>query len=202
MDQISASAVVHRDLRVLNQRAERDLKNKLIMLDRQYRITVKILLQRRDSLKHDQNRVVMVKVCEPKAIVNIAIKEIVEHGIQIRRDDWRHCSGKVQPRLSEGSEFRGQICSVSAPQSTDKPTGPLRYRGNIQRQVSLMQMKNIATIDSISEKELARQQQRVREEMESVKKLQREMLQNRVEAFIQSLRDKSGIEILETSERK
>jgi len=57
-----------------------------------------------------------------------------------------------------------------------------------------MQMKNIATIDSISEKELARQQQKAREDTERLKQLQWEALHTRVAAFIERLRDKDNVD--------
>ena len=59
-----------------------------------------------------------------------------------------------------------------------------------------MKMKNIATIDSISEKELARQQQKAREEVERLRKFQREALQTKVTAFIENLKDKIQMELI------
>lgn len=59
--------------------------------------------------------------------------------------------------------------------------------------MSLMQMKNIAAIDSISEKELAKQQLRTRQELERLKQFQMEVLQKRVLAFVESLKDKSNM---------
>ncbi|KAG7510976.1 hypothetical protein JOB18_037247 [Solea senegalensis] len=201
MDQIYRRPVPHRDLRVLNQKEDRDLQHKLSMLDKQYRYTLKMLQQRRDTLIREQGRVVMVKVCEPKAIVNIAMKEIGEHKTHVRgvhtSDGRRHYSSKSQHQ-HEGAELAQKNRSVSAPPASDKPTGPLRHRGNIRASVSLMQMRNIATIDSISEKELARQRQKACEEMDRVRRLQRETLHKRVAEFIISLRDKSDVEILET----
>lgn len=195
--------VPQRELRVLNQKEDRDLRHKLNMLDKQYRYTRKMLQQRRDSLMNEQRRVVMVKVCEPKATVNIAMKEIGEHknaeehfrGIHTS-DGGRLHSSKPQHH-SKGSEPVEQGRSISAPPpSSVKPTSPVRHRGNIQSNVSLLQMKNIATIDSISEKELVRQQQKAREELERVRQLQKENLHKRVTAFIESLKDKGSVEIL------
>ncbi|KAG8013155.1 hypothetical protein GBF38_021391 [Nibea albiflora] len=200
MDQRRRSDVPQRDLRVLNQKEDRELQHKLNMLDKQYRYTRKVLQQRRDSLIKEQSRVVMVKVCEPKATVTIAMKEIGEH-----KDAETHCRGvqtsdgrRLRSSVShhkKGSDPVEQSRSISAPPPSVKPASLVRRRGNIRSSLSLMQMKNIATIDSISEKELARQQQRAREEMEKLRQFQRETLHKRVVAFIEKLKDKTHHEI-------
>lgn len=202
MDEIYRSSVMQRELRVLNQKEDRDFKHKLNMLDKQYRYTRKILQQRRDSLIKEQRKVVMVKICESKATVNIAMKEIDEHLTAdthfrgIHTSDGRLYSNKYQDH-SKGSEQLEPRRWTSAQHPSVKATSSVRRRGTIQSSLSLMQMKNIAAIDSISEKELAKQQQKAREEMERLRQLQRETLHNRVTAFIESLKDKGNMEILE-----
>ncbi|XP_039992493.1 uncharacterized protein LOC120795072 [Xiphias gladius] len=202
MDQIYRRPVPHRELRVLNQKEDRDLRHKLNMLDRQYRYARKMLQQRRDWLINEQRRLGMVKVCEPKATVDIAMKEIGEHKGSETRVRGIHTSdgGRLYSRKSQyhnrGSEPVEQSRLTSAPPSSVKPTSPTRHRGNVQSNVSLMQMKNIATIDSISDRELARTQQRAREEMERVRQLQREAIHKRVTAFIESLKDSGNMKIL------
>ena len=59
------------------------------------------------------------------------------------------------------------------------------------------QMKNIASIDSISEKELIRKQQRAREEMKKLREFQTETLHQKVAAFIDKIKDKSNTQIQE-----
>lgn len=193
-----------RDVSVVNQREDRDLQHKLNMLDKQHRYTCKMLRQRRDSLVNEQSRVVMVKICEPKATVNIAMREIGEHKNAEANSRGLHTSdgrGRSSPRKPQdddkGSEQVEQSRTVSAPPASVKPTAPVRHRRNTRSVVSLMQMKNIATIDSISEKELARQRQKAQEEAERVRQLQTDMLHKRVTEFIQSLRDKVNVETLE-----
>lgn len=181
---------------MLNQKEDRDFKHKLNMLDKQFRYTQKMLKQRRDSLMKEQKKVVMVKVCEPKATVNIAMKEIDEHVSAETHFRGIHTSDGSRLCHNKGSELVEQTRSTSAPPMSVKPTSSVRHRGNIQSNVSLMQMKNIATIDSISEKELARQQQKAQEEMEKRRQLQMETLHTRVTAFIESLKDKGNVEIL------
>lgn len=147
----------------------------------------------------EHRRVVMVRKCEPKAIVSIAMIELKRHqtaerhyrGIQTS-EGTRSCSLK-SPSDTEGSELKEQSRSVSAPPPSTKPAVLVRRRSTIQSSVSLMQMKNIATIDSISEKELAKQQLRTREELERVKQFQKEVLQKRVLIFIESLKDKGNM---------
>lgn len=203
MDQsLRRAGVLQKDLRVLNQKEDRDLQHKLDMLDKQYRYTRKMLQQRRDSLIKEKRKVVMVKVCEPKATVNIAMEEIGEHnnaethfrGLQTS-DSRRLYSSKSQSHNNE-SALVEQSRSISAPPPSVKPASSVRHRGNIQSSLSLMQMKNIATIDSISEKELTRQQQKAQEEMERLRQFQRETLHKRVLAFIEMLKDKSNMQIL------
>ncbi|CAB1413656.1 unnamed protein product [Pleuronectes platessa] len=202
MDPVHRRAVLQRELRVLNQKAHRDLQQKLSTLDKQHRYTCRMLQQRRDSLIKEQRRVVMVKVCEPKATGSIAMKDIGEHRDTETRvrgvhtsDGRRLCSSKSKHHCDASEEVK-QSRSISAPPSTE-PMSPVRHRGYVQSNVSLMQMKNIATIDSISEKELARQQRKAREELERVRRLQRETLHKRVAAFIESMKDRSSVDILE-----
>lgn len=198
MDQnVISVSVLQKNVRVLNQKEDRSLQQKLNMLEKQYRYTHKMLQQRRDSLMREHRRVMLVQICEPKATVNIAMKEIGEQQkaeMHLRasqtREGRRFYSSKYH---NEGANQVEQGRSISAPLPPPvKPASPVRRRGYIQSSLSLMQMKNIANIDSISEKELARQQRETREEMERMKELQREMLQKKVTAFIEMLKDKSN----------
>ena len=189
--------VLQRNLRVQNQKEDSSLQQKLNMLEKQYRYTHKMLQQRRDLLTREHRRVTLVKICEPKATVNIAMREIGEQqraAMHLRSSQTsegrRFYSSKYH---NEGSNQVEGGRSISAPlPSPVKPASPVRRRGYMQSSVSLMQMKNIANIDSISEKELARQQRETWEEMEKRKELQREMLQKKVTAFIEMLKDKSN----------
>jgi len=184
------AGALQRDLKVLNQKEERDLQHRLTALDRQYRYTRKRLQQRRDSLVAELSRVGMVKVVEPQATVNIAMREIGERTFQIP-DGRRSHSSKSQYH-DGGLEPAASSRSISAPAA--QPAGSVRRRGRVQSSVSLMQMKDIAAIDSISEKELARRQRREREDREQLRQIQREALRNRVAAFIESLREKRDME--------
>lgn len=190
--------VLQRNLRVLNKKEDRNLQQKLNMLEKQYRYTHKMLQQRRDSLMREHRRVMLVKVCEPKATVNIAMKEIGEqqrvemHIRAIQTSEGRRFfSSKCQ---SEGSKQVERGRSISAPlPPSDTPASPVRRRRYIQSSLSLLQMKNIANIDSISEKELARQQREAKEELERIRDLQRETLQKKMTAFIEMLKDKTNV---------
>lgn len=201
MDQMHRGAVEQGELRVLNHKEERDLQHKLNMLEKQYRYTRKMLQQRRDSLVKEERKVVMVKVCEPKATVSIAMKEIGEHkdaetsfSRSIQTSDGRRRPSTKPQRHDEGAEAVEQSRSASAPPPSAEATGSLRHRGNIQSNVSLMQMKNIAMIDSISEKEVTRQQQKAQEEAERQRRLQWESLHNRVTSFIERLKEKGNVD--------
>lgn len=189
--------VLQRKLRVLNQKEDRSLQQKLNMLEKQYSYTHKRLQQRRDSLMRAHRSVTLVKICEPKAKVSIAMREIGEQQraeMHVRasqtRDGRRFHSSKY---LSEGPNPVEQGRSLSAPLPLSvEPARPVRRRGYAQSSLSFMQMKCIAKIDSISEKELARKQRETREETERMKELQREMLQKKVTSFIEMLRAKSN----------
>ncbi|CAJ1073308.1 uncharacterized protein LOC117806592 [Xyrichtys novacula] len=193
MDQsFKGPAVLKRNLRVLNQKEERDLQRRLNLLDKQYRHTLKMLHQRRDSVLNEHRRLLTVKVCEPKATVNIAMKDIWEYkntavhfrGFQMS-DSRRMYSSKEKHQVEKSR-------SISAPPPLlfVKPTSSVRHRGNIQSSLSFRQMKSIAAIDSISEKELARQQQKDREEVEELRQFQMETLHQKVAAFIDKMRQK------------
>lgn len=193
--------VLKRNLRVLNQKEDRNLQQKLKMLDKEYRYTHKMLQQRRDTLMKEQRRVVIVKVCEPKATVNVAMKEIGEqknaetHFRDVQTSEGRRFYSSKSAYRNKESELVEQSRSVSAPPQSVKPTNSVRRRSNIQGSLSLMQMKEIATIDSISEKELARRQQKAREEMERQRQFQRETLRKKMAAFIEKLKDKRNMQI-------
>lgn len=198
MDQSSGGPVtLKRNLKVLNQKEERELQRRLTMLDKQYRYTLKRLQQRRDSLMNEHRRVVMVKVCEPKATVNIAMKDIWEY----KNTEM----GFRSPQTSEGrrmfsSREKHQVeqnRSISAPPASVKAATTARHRSDIRSSLSVRQMKNIAAIDSISEKELARRRQRAREETEKLRGFQMETLHQRVAAFIDQIKDKSNMQIHE-----
>lgn len=198
MDQnVISVGILKRNLRVLNQKEDRGLQQKLNMLEKQYRYTHKMLQQRRDSLMREHRRRMLVQICESKATVDIAMREIGEQQraeMHLRasqtREGGRFYSSQYH---KEGSRQVEQGRSISAPLLPPvKPASPVRRRGYIQSSLSLVRMKNIANIDSISENELARQQRETREEMERVKELQREMLQKKVTAFIEMLTDKSN----------
>lgn len=191
------AGVLQRNLRVLNQKEDRHLQQKLKMLEKQQRYTHKMLQQRRESLLKEHRKVMIIKVCEPKATVNIAMKEIEEHQkaaghfSTIQTTEGRGFYSSKSQYRSEGLELVEQSRSISAKTLLVKPARSVRRRGYIQGSLSLMQMKNIATIDSISEKELARQQREAREEMERLHQFTKETLQKKATAFIERLRDKS-----------
>lgn len=196
MDQrFRCQRMLRRNLRVLNQKEDRILQQKLYMLEKEHRHTHKKLQQRQQQLIREHRRVIMVKKCEPKAIVNIAMGEIkrrqtaeMRHrGIQTSQGT-RFCSIKT-PSDTESLVLEEQSRSQSAP----PPSVLVRRRSAVRSSVSLMQMRNIATIDSISEKELAKQQLRAREELQRLKQFQKEVLQKRVLAFVESLKDKSNM---------
>lgn len=187
--------MLRRNLRVLNQKEDRTLQQKLHMLEKEHRYTHKKLQQRQEQLISEYRRVIMVKRCEPKAIVNIAMREIRQHQIAEMHhrsiqtsEGTRFCSMKF-PSDTEGYLLEEQSRSKSAP----PPSILVRRRSTIQSSMSLMQMKSIATIDSISEKERAKQQLRTRQELERLKQFQKEVLQKRVLAFVESLKDKSNM---------
>lgn len=141
----------------------------------------------------------MVKKCEPKAIVNIAMREIKQHQIAEAHyrafktsEGTRFCSVKLMSD-TEDSVLQEQSRSKSARPPLTKPSILVRRRSTFQSSMSLMQMKNISTIDSISEKEQVKQQLRTKEELERLKQVQRDILQKRVLAFVESLKDKSKV---------
>lgn len=186
--------MLQRNLRVLNQKEDRTLQQKLYMLEKEHRYAHNKLQQRREQLMREHRRVVMLKRCEPKAIVNIAMKDIERH--QIAETHYRAVQSSEGTRflcIKSASELEEQSRSVSAQPPSTKSAVLVRRRSTIQSSVSLMQMKNIATIDSISEKELAKRQQKAREELERLKQFQMDVLQKRMLAFIASLKDKSHL---------
>lgn len=179
---------------MLNQKEDRNLQQKLNTLEKQYRYTHKMLQQRRDWLMREHRRVTLVKICEPKATVNIAMKEIGEQQrVKMHFRTSQTSEGRrffSSKRQTEGSK-QVECRSISAP--LQPPGTPVRRRGYVHSSLSLLQMKNIANIDSISEKELVRQQREAQEELERIRELQRKMLQKKVTGFIEMLKDKCNV---------
>lgn len=196
MDVSYSRPVLRRALNVQNQKANRDLQQRLSMLDKQYRYTRKLLQQRRASLMNDGRWVVMVKLCEPKATVNIAMRDIREYlSVEGPCSRLVHTSDGGRGGLQDDSSEVKLNRSISAPPATNKPSISERRRGNVHS-VSFMQMKNIATIDKIAEKELTKQQQRAQEKSARLKQLQWETLHDKVMSFIETLKEKGNMEII------
>lgn len=157
---------------------------KLDLINKQFRHSYKMLQQKKDYVRKEQRKVGTVKICEPQAIVDVAMKEIDE------QSNYRGIHTAYGTRQYSKSNNEKLTRSISA---------PVRHRANVESSVSLLQMKNIALIDSISEKEKAQRQQKAREELERMSRLQKEALQKKVQEFIERLKEKSQMSSLEES---
>ncbi|KAK7904227.1 hypothetical protein WMY93_016834 [Mugilogobius chulae] len=170
-------SALERELQVLNQKAEQERRQKLQLIDKQFKFSYKTLQQRKDFWRKEQRKLVTVRICEPKAIVDIAMNEINElSGVRSVQTAYG-TRQKVKFALDER-----QSRSISA---------PVTQRSKVQCTVSLLQMKNVALIDSISEKEKALRRQKAREEMERMRKAQMEALQRRVQEFMERMKEKN-----------
>lgn len=174
-------SALERELQVLNQKAERDRTQKLQLIDKQFKFSYKTLQQRKDFWRKEQRKVCTVRICEPKAIVDIAMKDINEF------------SNFREVRTAYGM----RKCTQMEEKHSRSISAPVRQRCGVESSVSFLQMKNIALIDLISEKERELRLRREREERERARRAKIEALHRRVEEFIERLKDKDRTDATE-----
>lgn len=198
---------MQKDVRLMNLKEDIALQQKLNLLNIQYRYTLKMLQQRRNSIILENRKLLLLRFCEPKATVNknmIEIAKTKKAGMDFRDI---HTSGGRRSYSSKslyydrGSDPLGLRRSASARPMSAKPTDSARYSVTDEGRLSIMKMKNIATIDCISKKELTSRQQNARGEMERLKAFRWEALHQRVKSFIEKLNDTDDTELLSQPHR-
>ncbi|XP_063040286.1 uncharacterized protein LOC134435326 [Engraulis encrasicolus] len=200
------------DVRQMNLLEETYLQHKLIHIGLRQRLVLKLLQQDINSLTQEHRKLLHQQACEPIATVDNTMREIWEGrggaggGLRVawhhRRQHHIHSapaprgppvSAKaVPPGNGNGKSLRRSRSSHSASALTLSPMG-LGELGDAGADadaggaLSLVQLRDMACINSISERELASQREWRRQERERLKRAEREALRHKMQAFFQTL---------------
>ncbi|KAJ7990789.1 hypothetical protein DPEC_G00290560 [Dallia pectoralis] len=223
------------DVRFLNHQEDVSLQHKLKLLDMRHRYILKALCQEKDSLIRNHKKLLHLKVCEPRATINITMKELHETKMSrmacaasapenrrlyssrshsnnraniVQRCQTSHANVTVEdPQTTELDTKGTPVQSLRSQSAQPKSIHSAKHRetrivhSSNQRETesragvfSFIQLKQMSTIDSISEKELARQQLQSRGEKERLKQHQRDMLSQKIHTFLKALENNQQLE--------
>lgn len=184
------------DVRQMNIIEETYLQHRLNHLCIRQRLVLKLVQQDINSLMQEHRKLLNLQVCEPIATVDNAMREIWESrdGMKVARYRCHHHHTQSAPprgaSVSGKAVSQGNVDSLMRSQSSrSAPTVSqmrLRESGDAGT-LSLLQLRDIACINSISERELASQREWRRQEREKLKRIQRETLRQKMQAFLKTL---------------
>ena len=179
------------DVRLKNSKEDLYLQHELSLLSMRHRHILRTLHQETDSLVRAHRKLLLLKVCEPKATINKTMREISEtrNGRMDSQDVYNSDRQRIYSSKSLSYDRRPPL-----PNSRRAQSGlPIPVRNTLQSakhqeaELSILQLKQIATIDCISNKELVYQQQYIREEKERLKQSQKDTLQQKIQVFLETL---------------
>lgn len=176
------------DTRLKNHKEDTDLQWKVEQIQRKYKLELKLLYQDREFLLMEHKRLLHLRVCEPCATLTNTMRAISE--TRTSKSDlqyvWYPKSAPAGRRMFSSEALSNQSeqllgtrlsnSAASAPPQTSK-----------SKQLSIIYLKDLALIDSISQKELAIQEEQRRQNKESLKRLYREKLQQKMQIFFRTL---------------
>lgn len=182
------------DVRLKNHKEETHLQWKVDQIHRKYRLSLKLLHQDKEFLLKEHKKLLHLRVCEPYATVNNTLQEISETNTnQSDQENMCHLRSapagrrmfSANPTLNKTSNniINNRFTQSALPKSS----ATYRFMLSKPGELSIMQLKGIALIDSISEKELAHKEELKRKEKERLKQLYRETFQKKMQIFLQTL---------------
>lgn len=176
------------DSRLKNHKEDTDLQWKLEQIHRKYKLNLKLRHQDREFLLMEHKKLLHLRVCEPYATLTntmsaISVTRTTNSDLQYAWYPKSAAAGKrmfsSEPLSNQSEQLLGTRLSKSAssglPQTSES------------KQLSIMYLKDLASIDSISQKELAIQEEQRRQKKESLKQLYREKLQQKMQIFFMTL---------------
>nr|XP_021328727.1 uncharacterized protein LOC101886756 [Danio rerio] len=186
---------LHKDVRQLNHKEDVHLQRKLHNISAKYRLNLRLLEQERELVLKEHKRLLNLRVCEPRATINNTMRAISEV---------RTASGAKQTRFSKSApafralssafennaeERTAKSASLSVKQDDSFPsmTSRQKFKASESGQLSILHLKDLSLIDSISEKELMYQEEYYRWYKERLKQLQREKLRQKISSFLNSI---------------
>lgn len=181
------------DVRQMNSTEETYLQHRLNHLCLRQTLILKLLQQDINSLMQEHQKLLHVRVCEPIATVDNTMREILENRNGKKVAWHRHYTQSAPPGrglVSGKVVSQGDTDAVVRSQSSH----PAPTLSHVQQResedagiLSLVQLRDMACINSISERKLASQREWQRQERERLKQIQRETLRQKIHAFLKTL---------------
>lgn len=187
----------HIDVRQLNHKEDVHLQWKLHNISAKYRLNLRLLEQERELVLKEHKRLLNLRVCEPHATINKTMRAISE--VRMTNDAHETRFSKSAPAFrplspvktceDDGEQRFAKSASFSVKQadSSSSMTVTEKLKASENGQLSILQLKDLALIDSISQKELMYQEEYYRRYKERLKQLQREKLQQKIRSFLNSI---------------
>lgn len=182
---------LHMDVRQLNHKEDVHLQRKLHNISAKYRLNLRLLEQERELVLKQHKRLLNLRVCEPHATINNTMRAISE--VRVANGTKQTRLSKSAPAfsaLSSAMEDRfAKSASLSVKQDDSFPSMMSRekFKASESGQLSILHLKDLALIDSVSEKELMYQEEYYRWYKERLKQLQREKLRQKITSFLNSI---------------
>ncbi|ROL42820.1 hypothetical protein DPX16_8566 [Anabarilius grahami] len=183
---------IHMDVRLLNHKEDVHLKWKLQNISTKHRLNLRLLEQERQLVLKEHKRLLQLKVCEPYATINNTMRAISE--VRMANDAHETRFSKSAPAfraLSSAKAFEDDNQQRFAKSAKDDSSPPMisteKRKASENGQLSILQLKDLALIDSISQKELMYQEEYYRWYKERLKQLQREKLRQKIKSFLSTL---------------
>lgn len=186
------------DVRQLNHKEDVHLQWKLHNISAKYRLNLRLLEQERELVLKEQKRLLHLRVCEPHATINKTMRAISE--VRMTNDAPETRFSKSAPAFrplssvktceEDDEEHRfakSASFSVKRGDSSSSRIVTEKLKASENGQLSILQLKDLALIDSISQKELMYQEEYYRRYKERLKQLQREKLQQKIRSFLNSI---------------
>lgn len=170
-----------------NHKEDIDLQWKLEQIHRKHKLNLKLLHQNTEFLLKEHKKLLHLRVCEPYATLTNTMRAISEtRTTKSNQHVWyprsapagrRMISSEVLSNRSEQLQGTRLLKSASSvlPQTSES------------KQLSIMNLKDLALIDSISQKELAMQEEQRRQKKEQLKQLYREKMNQKIQNFFRTL---------------
>ncbi len=179
------------DVRLLNHKEDVHLQWKLLNIRAKHRLNLRLLEQERELVLKEHKRLLNLRVCEPHATITNTMRAISD--VRMTNETRFSKSAPAFRPLSSVKTYKEQrfakSASFSVKQDDSSPSMKVteKFKASESGQLSILQLKDLALIDSISQKELMYQEEYYRCYKERLKELQREKLQQKIRSFLNSI---------------
>lgn len=183
-----SNILLYIDTRQKNHKEDIDLQSKLEQIHRKYKLDLKLLHQDRECLLREHKKLLHLRVCEPRATVSNTMRAIST--TKTTKSDLQYVrlpnSAPAGRRMFSDKAFSNQSEQLLGTRLL-KSAMSARPKTSESKQLSILYLKDLALIDSISQRELEIQEEQKRQKMESQKQLYREKLQLKMQIFFSKL---------------